>query len=74
MLKNFIIVSLCILSSTLSSTYIYENNQSLIDLTNQTGITNLNAGDDQVSNAFNLGFTFDYYGQEFTQARVATNG
>ena len=74
MLKNLWLVSLCILSSTLSSTYIYENNQSLIDLTNQTGITNLNAGDDQVSNAFNLGFTFDYYGQAFTQARVATNG
>ena len=64
----------CLLSLNVSSTYIYEANQSLIDLTNQSGTTSLNAGDDQVSAAFNLGFTFDFYGQEFTQARMATNG
>ena len=64
----------CLLSLNVSSTYIYEANQSLIDLTNQSGTTSLNAGDDQVSAAFNLGFTFKFYGEEFTQARMATNG
>ena len=64
----------CLLSLNVSSTYIYEANQSLIDLTNQSGTTSLNAGDDQVSAVFNLGFTFDFYGQAFTQARMATNG
>jgi len=61
-------------SLNVSSTYIYEANQALINLTNQSGITNLNSGDDQVSAAFNLGFTFDFYGEAFTQARMATNG
>jgi len=64
----------CLLSLNLSSTYIYEANQSLIDLTNQSGSTILNAADDQVSAVFNLGFTFDFYGQEFSQGRMATNG
>ena len=67
-------VACLLLASNLSATYIYEANQSLFDLTNQTGTTNLNAGDDQVSSAFNLGFTFDFYGSGFTQARMATNG
>jgi len=64
----------CLLSLNVSSTYVYEANQALINLTNQSGTTNLNAGDDQVSGAFNLGFTFDFYGQEFIQGRIATNG
>ena len=64
----------CLLSLNVSSTYVYEANQALINLTNQLGTTNLNVGDDQVSGAFNLGFTFDFYGQEFTQGRIATNG
>mgnify|MGYP000545340516 CR=1 FL=1 len=64
----------CLFSLNLSSTYIYEANQALIDLTNQSGITNLNANDDGVSAAFSLGFTFDFYGQEFTQGRIASNG
>jgi len=64
----------CLFSLNASSTYVYEANQALINLTNQSGTTNLNAGDDQVSGAFNLGFTFDFYGQEFTQGRMATNG
>ena len=34
--------------------YIYEANQDLFDLTNQTGTKNFNTGDDQLSNAFNL--------------------
>ena len=61
-------------SLNVSSTYIYEANQVLINLTNQSGTTSLNSGDDQVSAAFNLGFTFDFYGEAFTQGRMATNG
>ena len=64
----------CLFSLNASSNYIYEANQSLIDLTNQSGVTNLKAGDDQVSSTFNLGFTFNFYGEEFTQGRMATNG
>ena len=64
----------CLFSLNVLSQYIYEANQSLIDLTNQSGTTNLNASDDGVSTAFNLGFTFDFYGSAFTQARIATNG
>ena len=64
----------CLFSLNASSTYIYEANQALINLTNQSSTTNLNVGDDQVSAAFNLGFTFDFYGDAFTQARMATNG
>ena len=37
-----------------NANYIYEANQSLIDLTNQTGTTNMAASDDGVSSAFNL--------------------
>ena len=74
MLKNIIISSLLILSSSLYATYTYEANQDLIDLTSQSGTTNLAASDDGVSSAFNIGFTFDFYGQAFTQARMATNG
>jgi len=65
---------LLLLTCNLSATYTYQNNQALINLTNQSGTTNLNASDDQVSSAFNLGFTFDFYGQAFTQGRMATNG
>ena len=56
------------------ASYIYEDNQSLIDLTGASGTTNFNTGDDQLSNAFNLDFTFTLYGEDFTSARMATNG
>jgi len=64
----------CLLSLNVFSQYIYEGNQSLVDLTNQSGTTNLNVGDDRVSNAFSLGFNFDFYNQTFSSARMATNG
>lgn len=64
----------CLLSLNVFSQYIYEGNQSLVDLTNESGTTNLNVGDDQLSSAFNLDFTFDFYGESFTSARMATNG
>ena len=55
--------------------YIYEGNQSLYDLqTNSSGATGLGSNDDSVSGAFDLGFTFTFYGNDFTQARMATNG
>ena len=61
-------------SLTTNANYIYEANQSLFDLTSQTGTTNMAVGDDQVSAAFNLDFTFTFYGEDFTSARMATNG
>ena len=75
-LKNLVkALSLCLLSvATVNATYVYESGQSLFDLTNQTGTTNMAVGDDQVSSAFDLGFTFTFYGQDFTSARMATNG
>ena len=61
---------------TLNAGYIYEANQSLIDLkTNYIATSyNLGVGDDRVSSAFNLDFTFTFYGEDFTSARMATNG
>tara|TARA_R100000951_G_scaffold3046_1_gene4403 strand:- start:12751 stop:15126 length:2376 start_codon:yes stop_codon:yes gene_type:complete len=74
-LKNLLLTSLVLLSSVAQATYIYEANQSLYDLqTNSSGSTGLGSNDDAVSGAFNIGFTFDFYGQSFTQARMATNG
>jgi hypothetical protein len=73
-LKNFIVSSICLLSSFLSASYIYESNQNLFDLTNQTGTTNLNSGDDQLSAAFNLDNSFTFYGNTYDSARMATNG
>jgi hypothetical protein len=60
--------------STINAGYIYEANQSLIDLTGESNTTNMGVGDDQVSSAFNLDFTFTFYGEDFTSARMATNG
>ena len=58
----------------LQAAYIYENNQDLFDLTNQTGTTNFNVGDDQLSSAFNLDNTFTFYGNDYDSVRMATNG
>lgn len=75
MLKNLLLSSLLFLSAAINATYVYEANQALYDLqTNSTGSTGLGSNDDAVSGAFNIGFTFDFYGQSFTQARMATNG
>ena len=57
-----------------TASYIYEDNQNLFDLTNQTGTTNLNSGDDQLSSAFNLDNSFTFYGNTYDSARMATNG
>ena len=63
-----------VFAPVLNATYVYEANQSLFNLVNEQNTTNMAAGDDQVSSAFNLGFTFTFYGQDFTSARMATNG
>ena len=61
--------------STVNATYVFEANQPLYDLqTNSSGSTGLGSNDDSVSAAFDLGFTFTFYGNDFTKARMATNG
>ena len=57
-----------------NSAYVYEAAQDLFNLTSLTGTTNFNTGDDQLAGAFNLDFTFTLYGEDFTSARMATNG
>ena len=75
---GFTLVALvgALFATPLSATYVYEADQPLIDLkTNYIATSyNLNSGDDQVSSIFNLDFTFTFYGQDFTQAKMATNG
>ena len=51
--------------STANANYTYEANQSLFNLVNEQNTTNMAAGDDQVSAAFDLGFTFTFYGRRF---------
>jgi hypothetical protein len=74
---NLIYVLLAVwASSPAAAQYVYEADQALIDLQNNYIATsyNFNVGDDQVSSMHDLGFTFDFYGEAFTQARMATNG
>ena len=56
--------------------YIYEGGQDLIDLKSNHIATsyNLNANDDSWSGKATLGFTFDRWGYNWTQARMSTNG
>lgn len=46
----------------------------LIDLTNESGTTNWQLGDDAISGTINLDFSFDFYGETFTSGKGATNG
>jgi len=73
-LLGLALIGLLGLSNSTCAQYIPEGNQSLVDLTNESNTTNLNSGDDQLSSAFNLDFTFNFYDKEFTSARMATNG
>ena len=73
-MKNFLLACTLILSSYTYSNFIYENNQPLIDLRNESSITNLNSADDQTSAVFSIGFNFSFYGETFNSARMATNG
>ena len=73
-MKIVSLICLLLLSANITAQYIYEANQNLFDLTNQSNTTNLNSGDDQLSAAFNLDFTFQLYDNSYTSARMATNG
>ena len=75
-LKRKVSTFLCtlLLALPVSASYIYEANQNLFNLVNEQNTTNMAVGDDSVSAAFDLGFTFTFYGQDFTSARMATNG
>ena len=57
------------------SVYIYEGGQALIDLSGMSGTTNMNACDDCISGwSPNFGFDFDFYGTNYTRAKMSTNG
>lgn len=78
-MKHLLIAFTLLLSSYSYSNFVYESNQSLIDLRNESSVTTLSSGndrsfDDQTSVMFNIGFNFTFYGETFTQARMATNG
>jgi len=47
---------------------------SILDLREQSGTSQWNISDDGRSGAINLGFTFGFYGNEYTQGYMATNG
>ena len=73
-MQKRILCTIACFSLQVFSQYIYESNQSLVDLTNQTEVTWLTSGDDRISSAFNLGFDFTFYDTTFNTARMATNG
>ena len=73
-MRKRVLWGIALFCCNLFSQYIYESDQSLVDLTNQTGVTWLTSGDDSISSAFNLGFDFTFYEQTFSTARMATNG
>ena len=73
-MRKRILCGLALLCLQVFPQYIYESNQSLIDLTNQTGVTGLTSSDDSISSVFNLGFDFTFYDTTFSTARMATNG
>ena len=53
-------ITLLVVSLKVTASYIYEDNQNLFDLTNQTGT--------------NLDNSFTFYGNTYDSARMATNG
>ena len=73
-MKKLLITFTLLLSSYCYSNFIYESNQSLVDLRNESSVTNLSSGDDQTSAMFPIGFNFSFYGETFNSARMATNG
>ena len=75
-MRQLLLIISLLFVPVVNATYVYEANQSLIDLkTNYIATSyNLGVGDDQVSSTFNLDFTFTFYGEDFTMAKMATNG
>jgi len=68
----------CLFSLNVLSQYTYEANQDLYQL--QANANNFNGElayevvDDGISPAIDLSFNFTFYGNTFSQARMATNG
>jgi len=77
-MQKRIIWGLILLSCNIYSQYIYEANQDLYQLQknagNFEGELAYEVGDDQLSTNINLTFNFNFYGQTFDSARMATNG
>ena len=73
-MRNLLLILSLLFVPIVNATYVYEANQSLFNLVNEQNTTNMAVGDDQVSSAFTLDFTFTFYGEDFTTARMATNG
>jgi hypothetical protein len=56
------------------TTVVYSADQPIWDLRNFSGATDMSAQDDGTSQVFNLGFDFDFFGQTFDKAYMASNG
>jgi hypothetical protein len=55
-------------------TAVYSADKPIWDLRNFNGATDMSAQDDGTSQVFNLGFDFDFFGQTFDKAYMASNG
>jgi hypothetical protein len=47
---------------------------SWVEISGEPGATQLDLTDDQNSGPFDIGFTFEFYGTDFTQFRICANG
>ena len=71
--KLFVSLSLLI-GGLASATDFTVGTSSVLDLRGQSGALEWTVSDDGRSGAINLGFTFGFYGNEYTQGYMATNG
>jgi hypothetical protein len=56
------------------ATVVYSADKPIWDLRNFSDATDMSAQDDGTSQVFNLGFDFDFFGQTFDKAYMASNG
>ena len=56
------------------TTVVYSADKPIWDLRNFNDATNMSASDDGTSQVFNLGFDFNFFGQSFDKAYMASNG
>ena len=70
--KLFVLCSF--LPLTAAATDFVIGTTSIIDLRNESGTSQWNISDDSRSGAINLGFTFEFYGNDYTQGYMSTNG
>lgn len=67
-------------ASTSTATYVIDNSNGSFEPYpygqpfNSSSYTQLNLGDDQVSATQNIGFSFEFFGNTFTQFRISSNG